>query len=117
MPRAAVGLCRQRLAPAHFNRAAILAGLYQPDSPVEPGFLDRACDPADFWSAVEGLPGTWAPWLSAHSFPGTRAPARVAALRVPAESSVGQVQDQDVAIALGYQDPAAVGGEDATDGG
>jgi enoyl-CoA hydratase len=54
MPRAAVELCRQRLAPAHFNRATILAELYQPDSAVEAGFLDRACDPADFWDAVGG---------------------------------------------------------------
>jgi enoyl-CoA hydratase len=57
MPRAAVELCRQRLAPAHFNRATILAELYQPDSAVEAGFLDRACDPADFWDAVEGTAG------------------------------------------------------------
>ena len=55
MPRAAVELCRQRLTPAHFNRATILAEPYQPDSAVEAGFLDRACDPADFWDAVEGI--------------------------------------------------------------
>jgi len=57
MPRAAVELCRQRLAPAHFNRATILAEPYQPDSAVAAGFLDRACDPADFWDAVEGIAG------------------------------------------------------------
>jgi len=57
MPRAAVELCRQRLAPAHFNRATILAEQYLPDSAVEAGFLDRACDPADFWDAVEGIAG------------------------------------------------------------
>ena len=55
MPRAAVELCRQRLTPAHFNRATILAEQYQPDSAVEAGFLDRACDPADFWDVVEGV--------------------------------------------------------------
>jgi len=55
MPRAAVELCRQRLTPAHFNRATILAEPYQPDSAVEAGFLDRACDPADFWDAVAGI--------------------------------------------------------------
>jgi enoyl-CoA hydratase len=54
MPRAAVELCRQRLAPAHFNRATILAEPYQPDSAVAAGFLDRVCDPAGFWDAVEG---------------------------------------------------------------
>jgi enoyl-CoA hydratase len=52
MPRAAVEICRQRLTPAHFNRAATLAEPYQPDSAVEAGFLDRACEPEDFWDAV-----------------------------------------------------------------
>ena len=41
MPRAAVEICRQRLAPAHFNRAVILAEVYSPDDAVHAGFLDR----------------------------------------------------------------------------
>ena len=45
MPRAAVEICRQRLTPAHFSRATILAELYQPDSAIEAGFLDRAVRP------------------------------------------------------------------------
>lgn len=57
MPRAAVEICRQRLSPAHFNRATILAEQYQPDSAVEAGFLDRACEPADFWDAVRRIAG------------------------------------------------------------
>jgi enoyl-CoA hydratase len=55
MPRAAVEICRQRLTPAHFNRATVLAEAFQPDSAVEVGFLDRACQPADFWEAVRGI--------------------------------------------------------------
>lgn len=42
MPRAAVEICRQRLAPAHFQRALNLAEPYTPDSAVEAGFLDSA---------------------------------------------------------------------------
>ena len=42
--------------------------------------------------------------------------ARVVVPETP-EPSVGQVQDQDIAIALGYQDATAVGGEDTADGG
>jgi enoyl-CoA hydratase len=41
MPRAAVEICRQRLAPAHFNRAVILAEIFSPDDAVAAGFLDR----------------------------------------------------------------------------
>ena len=41
MPRAAVEICRQRLAPAHFNRAIILAEVYSPDDAVAAGFFDR----------------------------------------------------------------------------
>src|SRR6516162_10612236 len=55
MPRAAVELCRQRLTPAHFNRATILAEPYQPDSAVEAGFLDRVCEPTDIGDAVRAI--------------------------------------------------------------
>ena len=41
MPRAAVEICRQRLTPAHFNRAVILAEVFSPDDAVAAGFLDR----------------------------------------------------------------------------
>jgi enoyl-CoA hydratase len=57
LPRAAVEICRQRLTPAHFNRATVLAEAFQPDGAVEAGFLDQACAPADFWEAVRGIAG------------------------------------------------------------
>ena len=44
MPRAAVEICRQRLAPAHFNRATVLAEAFSPESAVEAGFVDRLVD-------------------------------------------------------------------------
>lgn len=47
MPRAAVEICRQRLAPAHFNRAIILAEPYTPDDAVAAGFLDRVVPAAE----------------------------------------------------------------------
>ncbi len=46
MPRAAVELCRQRLAPAQFNRAVMLAETFSPEEAVAAGFLDRVVDPA-----------------------------------------------------------------------
>jgi enoyl-CoA hydratase len=42
MPYFGVEICRQRLAPAHFQRAVALAEIYAPDDAVAAGFLDRA---------------------------------------------------------------------------
>lgn len=47
MPRTAVEICRQRLSPAHFNRAVILAEPYSPDDAVGAGFLDRVVQPSE----------------------------------------------------------------------
>ncbi|CAN5480617.1 crotonase/enoyl-CoA hydratase family protein [soil metagenome] len=47
MPHAAVEICRQRLAPAHFNRAVILAEVFAPEDAVHAGFLDRVVPNAE----------------------------------------------------------------------
>jgi enoyl-CoA hydratase len=52
MPRSAVEICRQRLAPAHFNRAVILAEAYTPDDAVAAGFLDRVVPPDEVLAAA-----------------------------------------------------------------
>jgi enoyl-CoA hydratase/carnithine racemase len=44
MPRAAVELCRQRLTPAAFNRAVILAEAFSPDTAVAAGFFDQVVE-------------------------------------------------------------------------
>ena len=41
MPRPAIEISRQRLTPAHFNRAMVLAEVYSPDEAAAAGFLDR----------------------------------------------------------------------------
>jgi enoyl-CoA hydratase len=41
MPHAAVEICRQRLTPAAFNRAVILAETFTPDDAAVAGFLDQ----------------------------------------------------------------------------
>jgi enoyl-CoA hydratase/carnithine racemase len=46
LPRAAIELCRQRLTPAVFNRAVILAEVFSPEDAVAGGLLDRVA-PAD----------------------------------------------------------------------
>lgn len=42
MPFFALEICRQRLAPTHFHRAAVLAEMYGPEDAVTAGFADRA---------------------------------------------------------------------------
>jgi enoyl-CoA hydratase len=46
MPRAAIEICRQRLAPAQFNRAVMLAEVFSPHEAVIAGFLDVLVEPA-----------------------------------------------------------------------
>jgi enoyl-CoA hydratase len=45
MPRGAVEICRQRLTPACFNRAVVLAEVFAPEDAVAAGFLDRWYQP------------------------------------------------------------------------
>ncbi len=52
MPRTAVEICRQRLAPAHFNRAVILAEPYSPADAVAAGFLDRVVEASKLQDAA-----------------------------------------------------------------
>jgi enoyl-CoA hydratase len=55
IPRAAVEILRQRLTPAHFNRAAILAEPFSPDNAVQAGFLDRVVSAADVHDVARGI--------------------------------------------------------------
>lgn len=45
MPHSAIEICRQRLAPAHFQRAVNNSELYSPAESVVAGFLDRVVPP------------------------------------------------------------------------
>jgi enoyl-CoA hydratase len=47
MPHFGVEMCRQQLAPAHFNRAVIFSEMYSPTDAVPAGFLDRVVPAAD----------------------------------------------------------------------
>ena len=47
VPRFATDVCRQRLAPAHFNRALITAAPYDPQQALEAGFLDQLVPAAE----------------------------------------------------------------------
>jgi enoyl-CoA hydratase len=52
IPRSAVEICRQRLAPAHFQRAIGLAERYTPDTAVAAGFLDAVVPAPDLVAAA-----------------------------------------------------------------
>ncbi len=52
MPLAAVEICRQRLTPACFNRAIVLAEVFKPEDAVAAGFLDRVVPPAELAEAA-----------------------------------------------------------------
>jgi len=47
LPRAAIEICRQRLTPAAFTRAVLLAEVFSPADAVGAGFLDRVVAPND----------------------------------------------------------------------
>ena len=79
MPRAAVEICRQRLAPAHFNRAVILAEVYSPDHAVAAGFLDRVVSGPDLLSEAHGI-ATGLSKLNMDAHKGTKQRARDHAL-------------------------------------
>jgi enoyl-CoA hydratase len=55
MPRAAVEICRQRLTPAHFNRAVVLAEAFAPADAVAAGFLDRTVPPVSVPGVARGV--------------------------------------------------------------
>jgi enoyl-CoA hydratase len=77
LPRAAVEICRQRLSPAHFNRATILAEVFSPDSAVQAGFLDRVVDAAELDDAARAVAADLATLdLAAHAATKLRARAR-----------------------------------------
>ena len=57
MPWAAIEICRQRLAPAHFNRAVILAEVYAPADAVAAGFLDRVVDEPELIQTATSVAG------------------------------------------------------------
>ena len=57
MPHVAVEVCRQRLTPAAFNRAVLLAETFDPESAVAAGFLDRVVPAAELLDSAYRLAG------------------------------------------------------------
>ncbi len=79
MPLTAVEISRQRLAPAHFNRAVILAEAYTPEDAVVAGFLDRVVPAAEVQDAARGVAAQLAQ-LNMPAHTATKLRARASAL-------------------------------------
>ena len=52
MPYAALAMARDRLSPAAFQRAVLLAEVFTPDAAREAGFLDLVVAPEDLMKAA-----------------------------------------------------------------
>jgi enoyl-CoA hydratase len=100
MPRAAVEICRQRLTPAHFNRAVILAETFTPADAVAAGFLDRTVDAASVHEVARGVAAQLAT-LDRSAHEATKRRARAQAL-----SAIRSAIDADAA-AYSVQPPAS----------
>ncbi len=79
MPRAAIEICRQRLAPAHFDRAVLLSETYAPADGVGAGFLDRVVDAPGLLPAAVAL-ATQLAALDPRAHSQTKALARASAV-------------------------------------
>jgi len=80
LPRSAIEICRQRLTPAHFNRATLLAEVYDPESALAAGFLDRVVPAAQLQESARTLAGELAK-LSQHAHAATKLRVRAQALQ------------------------------------
>jgi enoyl-CoA hydratase len=79
LPRAAIEICRQRLAPAHFSRVTVLAEQFDADGAMQAGFLDQCVPPDELWDTVRTVADALARLdLDAHQ--ATKDRARAAAL-------------------------------------
>ena len=79
MPRAAIEICRQRLTPAGFERAVVLAEPFAHDDAVAVGFLDRVVD-GDVVAVAQEQAASFATGLHRGAHTGTKLRARAAML-------------------------------------
>lgn len=79
MPRFAVELCKMRLANAYLQRSVLNAEIYDPETAVAAGFLDRLASTADILSASHHAASELAK-LPAHTFANTKQRLREEAL-------------------------------------
>jgi enoyl-CoA hydratase/carnithine racemase len=96
MPWTPIEICRQRLAPAHFNRAVILAETYSPGDAVTAGFLDRVVDAPELADVARGIASDLAKLdMKAHAASKLRARAHaLEAIRTAIEADDAEFRGQ-----------------------
>jgi enoyl-CoA hydratase len=94
MPRAAVEICRQRLTPAHFNRAVVLAETFTPADAVAAGFLDQTVEASSIHEVARGVAAQLATLdRSAHEATKRRARAQsLSAIRSAIDADTAEYQ-------------------------
>lgn len=94
MPRAAIEILRQRLTPAHFVRATLLAETFAPEDAIAAGFLDRIVAPEELGAAAREA-ASQLTTLDAAAHAATKLRARsqlLAALRSAIEADQDELQ-------------------------
>ena len=71
MPRAAIEICRVRLAPAHFNRAMMTSEIYKPADAVAAGFLDKVVAESEVLAEAQATAARFAK-LNMNAYKGTK---------------------------------------------
>ncbi len=92
MPLFVVELARQRLAPAHFDRAVVNATMYDPAAAVTAGFLDRVVPAEEFPTVTDEIAADLA-GLNAEAHLATKLRARgpaIAAVRKAIDTELRQ---------------------------
>jgi enoyl-CoA hydratase len=71
MPRAAIEICRARLAPAHFNRAMMTSEIYRPTDAIAAGFLDKVVAESEVLAEAQATAARFAK-LNMNAYKGTK---------------------------------------------
>lgn len=88
MPRAAIEICRARLASAHFQRAMMTSEIYKPADAVAAGFLDKVVPAADVLVEAQAVAARYTK-LNMNAYKATKVLVRepmLKALRAAAEA-------------------------------
>lgn len=100
LPLVAVEIMKQRLSPAHFNRAAILAEVFGPADAIEAGFLDKAVPPEELEDSALEIATTMA-GLDAQAHYATKLRIRGATLSAMREAMIKEGVNVEVSPAAG----------------
>jgi enoyl-CoA hydratase len=102
MPLPAIEICRQRIAPAHFTRAVLLAEVYSPDDAVDAGFLDRVVPASELRDSARAIAAELAKLnMDAHAASKLRARDQaLSAIRASIESEAAALAEHPRRISM-----------------